>query len=149
MSDTKRTANRRTASPVKRSSGIDYRRLSEFRYELRKFMEFSSSAARQAGLTPQQHQALLAIKGLSATGTVRVGDIAARLISRHNSTVELLNRLADLGMVRRQTDAEDRRRINIVLTPKAEHLLEKLSDAHIAELKRLRPLLRSMVKLLG
>lgn len=126
-------------------SGVDYQRLADFRYALRLFLEFSSAAARQAGLTAQQHQALLAIKGLSISGTVSVGDVAGRLLSRHHSTVELLNRLADAELVERQLDPEDKRRVNIVLTAKAERTLERLSAAHVDELKRLGPLLQGVL----
>ena len=134
---------------TKRLRDCDYQQLADFRYALRQFLEFSSNAARKAGLTPQQHQALLAIKGLSIAGDVSIGNIAARLISRHHSTVELLDRLVDLGLVRRRLDAADRRRVNILLTAKAERLLATLSEAHIMELKRLRPTLRSLLKVLA
>jgi len=131
--------------PTKQLSGQDYRQLADVRYALRKFMEFSEKAAREAGLTSQQHQALLTIKGLSVVGNVSVGDVAKRLISHHNSTVELLDRLVDLGLVERRGDENDKRRINIVLTMRAERLLGELSDAHVAELKRLRPVLQMML----
>lgn len=137
-----------TRDRVKIMREIDYQQLADFRYALRRFMEFSSSVAREAGLTPQQHQALLAIKGLSVAGMVSIGAIAERLVSRHHSTVELLDRLVDLGLVRRRVDVADRRRVNVLLTPKAERLLARLSAVHIAELKRLRPALRAMLEML-
>ena len=117
----------------------DYRLLAEFRYVLRQFLLFSETAAKSAGLAPQQHQALLAIKGFG--GEFTVGDLAEKLAIRPNSAVELVDRLAALKLLRRQVDAEDRRRVILLLTPKAEHLLESLTAAHRSELKNFAPLL--------
>ncbi|TIX36407.1 MAG: MarR family transcriptional regulator, partial [Mesorhizobium sp.] len=74
-------------------SQADYQRLSEFRYLIRRFLEFSQVQANEAGLTPRQHQALLAIKGFPGAGPVTVGDLAERLRIRHHSAVELVDRL--------------------------------------------------------
>lgn len=135
------------SKPKSRMRGVDYRQLADFRYALRIFMEFSSAAARDAGLTPLQHQALLAIKGLSTSGKVGIGDIARQLLSRHHSTVELLDRLVDAGLVQRCFDEDDKRRVNIVLSDRAERVLETLSEAHVKELRRLRPMLRVILRL--
>jgi DNA-binding MarR family transcriptional regulator len=129
----------------KRMADAQYQQLADFRYALRQFLDFSSGVARDAGLTPQQHQALLTIKGLSVSGVVNVGDIAERLLSRHHSVVELLDRLVGAELVERRLDADDKRRVHIVLTNKAERVLEKLSEAHMDELKRLRPMLRAVL----
>ncbi|HEY4367565.1 MAG TPA: helix-turn-helix domain-containing protein [Steroidobacteraceae bacterium] len=125
----------------------DYRRLSDFRFSLRRFLDFSQAAARSSGLTPQQHQILLAIKGLMLSGDSRIGRIAERLLLRHHSTVERVNRLAALKLVRKSTDPEDRRRVQVVLTAKAEKLLAALSATHLEELRRLRPSLQVILDL--
>ena len=123
----------------------DYRLLAEFRRVLRQFLAFSESAARQAGLTPQQHQALLAIQGFEGERLPTVGDLAKRLVIRHHSAVGLVDRLARQGLVARQEDAADRRRVTLTLTKKAERLLAGLSAAHRDELRRLAPLLKTLL----
>ena len=124
----------------------DYRALAGIRRGMRQFLEFSARAARQAGLTPAQHQALLAIRGMS--GPVTVGRLAAWLGIRHHSAVGLVNRLARLKLVARTPDTQDRRRIRLKLTPRAGTRLAKLSRVHRAELKRfsaaLAPLLAAL-----
>ena len=124
----------------------DYRRLSEFRYQLRCFLEFSEAAAAQAGLTPRQHQALLAIKGAPAGTNPSVGYLAERLRIRHHSAVELVDRLADASLITREPDTEDRRRVRLKLTATAEARLAQLSASHLSELNRLRP---ALLELLG
>jgi DNA-binding MarR family transcriptional regulator len=124
----------------------DYRRLSEFRYQLRCFLEFSEAAAARAGLTPRQHQALLAIKGAPAGANPSVGYLAERLRIRHHSAVELADRLADAGLITREPDAADRRRVRLRLTAAAEARLAQLSASHLSELNRLRP---ALLELLG
>jgi DNA-binding MarR family transcriptional regulator len=123
----------------------DYEMLAEFRFALRNFLHFSETAAREAGLTPRQHQALLAIKGIAPERKVTVGDLAARLIIHHNSTVELVNRLAEAGLIARTADIEDRRRILLSLTAEAEARLASLSAIHLEELRRLRPVLQRVL----
>ena len=127
-------------------SKSDYERLAQFRYLVRSFLAFSDTAARRAGLTARQHQALLAIKGYPERQRVSVGELAERLGLRHHSVVGLLDRLASHGLIRRQTSTGDRRQVLIELTPKAETMLEHLSRAHRAELKRLAPLLQPLLE---
>lgn len=124
----------------------DYRRLAEFRYLLQRFLSFSESAAEETGLTPQHHQALLALKGFPDNETVTVGTLAERLGVKHHSSVGLIDRLAASGLVRRHCGDGDRRRVSITLTPKAERLLAHLTRAHRDELKRLAPTLRRILK---
>jgi DNA-binding MarR family transcriptional regulator len=119
----------------------DYRLLSEFRYLLRCFLEFSETAAIKAGLTTRQHQALLAIKGAPEDTIPTVGYLAKRLRIQHNSAVELTNRLEEAGLIHRAHDTDDRRRVRLELTGLAEKQLEYLSENHLAELDRLRPAL--------
>jgi DNA-binding MarR family transcriptional regulator len=114
----------------------DYKALAAFRHALRQFLTFSEAAAREAGLTPQQHQALLAIKGHPSSGPVTIGDLAGQLLIRHNSAVELTNRLVSGGFVKKVTGADDRRQVILVLTDAAEAVLDALSSSHLIELRR-------------
>lgn len=140
--------------PTVRSRGgrltqADYARLAEFRYLLRHFLVFSERAAARAGLSAQQHQALLAIKGSAEQQPVTVGDLAERLGVRHHSAVGLVDRLVANALVKRHSNAGDRRRILLTLTPKAETALAKLSLAHHEELQRLAPLLQLLLAEFG
>ena len=126
-------------------SRADYQRLSEFRYLIRRFLEFSQLQAEDAGLTPRQHQALLAIKGYPGGGSVTVGDLAERLRIRHHSAVELINRLSDAGLVVRDQDKDDHRRVLLRLTERADDCLAELSAAHLDELSRIEPMLRRLL----
>ena len=123
----------------------DYERLSAFRYVLGRFLAFSSAAAEADGLTPQQHQALLAIKGYPGREEVTVGELAERLGLRHHSAVGLIDRLVARGLVRRRASKADRRSVVIVLTPGAQAHLAGLSRAHRQELKRLSPTLMRLL----
>jgi len=108
----------------------DYRALAEFRYQIRKFLRFSEEAARAAGLEPQQHQLLLAVKGLPEGARARIGEVADRLQIQHHSTVELVDRLEENGYVNRKRSDRDKREVLIQLTPKAERVLRDLSLHH-------------------
>jgi DNA-binding MarR family transcriptional regulator len=127
----------------------DYRRLAEFRYLLRQFLLFSEHAAEEAGLTAQQHQALLAMKGFGDAGPFTIGELAERLGIRHNSAVGLVDRLLANSLIKRQSGADDRREVLLTLTPKADRLLARLSAAHHDELQRLAPLLQGLLKHFG
>jgi DNA-binding MarR family transcriptional regulator len=115
----------------------DYEALAGFRHALREFLAFSEAAAAKAGLTPVQHQALLAIKGMPGSGPVGVGALAAWLGVRPHSTVGLVDRLVKQGLVRKSQDETDRRRATLTLTAKAEQRLATLSAVHRAELRRI------------
>ena len=112
----------------------DYRALAEFRYQLRQFALFSEKAARKAGLQPRHHQALLAIKGFPQA---TIGELAGRLGIKPHSAAGLVDRLVAAKLVRRSSDALDRRRIHLSLTDSAEKRLEALTLVHRDELKRL------------
>lgn len=136
------------SKPQKRGATIgpaDYQRLSEFRYLIRRFLEFSQIQAQEAGLTPRQHQALLAIKGFPGGGPVTIGDLAERLRIRHHSAVELVNRLCEAGLVARDHDEEDHRRVLLRLTERADDSLADLSAAHLDELGRIEPMLKRLL----
>lgn len=133
----------------KQLSHEQYRTLAEFRYLLRRFLDFSQSAARNSGLTPAQHQALLAIKGFPDGSAPSVGELAERLCIRHHSAVELVDRLEQGTLLRRLHDPTDRRRVQLVLTQAAERQLAELSTTHLEELRRLGPALREILDRVG
>lgn len=133
----------------KKLSKSQYENLAAFRYALRQFLRFSEDAAKRAGVTAQQHQALLAIKGFPGRDTVTVGELAERLQLRHHSTVELLDRLMDLKLVGREQSAADRRHVQIQLTARGAQILDKLSAAHEEQLRRIGPELRVLLERVG
>jgi DNA-binding MarR family transcriptional regulator len=139
----------RPAGISSRLSAADYRLLAEFRHLLARFLAFSAQAARASGLAPQQHQALLAIKGYPGGAQVTVGDLAERLGIRHHSAVGLVDRLVESGYLVRRTDVADRRRAVLCLTAAGEQALAGLSAAHREELRRIAPLLGPVLKRLG
>jgi DNA-binding MarR family transcriptional regulator len=114
---------------------MDYKALAEFRYQIRKFLSFSQHAARAAGIDPQQHQLLLAIRGLPEKIRPSIRTLAERLQIRHHSAVELIDRSEAHGLVERQRDGVDRRQVTIHLTAKGERLLAELSLHHRDELR--------------
>jgi DNA-binding MarR family transcriptional regulator len=118
---------------------VDYEALAQFRFQLRRFLSFSEAAAQKAGLTPQQHQALLAIKGFSRTRPISIGDLADFLLVRHHTAVELVDRMVKLGLLRRTIDDTDSRRILVGLTRKGEQRLRTLSRIHFEELQSASP----------
>jgi DNA-binding MarR family transcriptional regulator len=122
----------------------DYGTLARFRYELRRFLQFSEEAARRAGLTARQHQALLAIRAGPAEG-MTVGEIAERMLLRPHSMTGLIDRLAEAGLAARVRDDNDRRQVRVQATARARALLASLADSHRAELRRLRPLLTDLM----
>ena len=124
----------------------EYETLAALRYRLRQFLHFSEEAAHVVGLTPQQHQALLAIKGFPRRDCVAVGELAEQLQIRHQSAVGLADRLAANNLVSRKTDPRDRRRVNLALTARGENVLEKLSAAHRAQLRRIGPEIEALLK---
>ena len=129
---------------------VNYRALAELRFELRKFLSFSEVAARKAGLEPQQHHLLLAIKGIAQGSQPTVGELAKRLHTRHHSVVELIDRLEARQLVSRRKSVQDRRQVRIELTPEGEQILEALSVQHRAELETAGPeLLDALSALLG
>lgn len=135
--------------PGTRLGKSDYERLAAFRYTLRRFLSFSEAAAREIGLASQQYQALLAVKGFAGREAITVNELAQQLLIRHNSAVGLVNRLEAEGLVRRQSAVEDRRKVDILLTPKGSLAFERLAATHHAELARIGPELRDFLKYLS
>jgi DNA-binding MarR family transcriptional regulator len=126
-------------------SDDDYRRLLSLRTGLRRFLRWSEQQAQAAGLTPTQHQLLLAVRGHADPRGPTVGDVADYLLLRHHSAVGLIDRLASKRLIARQVGPDDRRQVLIGLTAKAEALLADLSAAHRNELERLAPLLQVLL----
>jgi DNA-binding MarR family transcriptional regulator len=114
------------------------RELALFRYSLRKFLRFSERAARQFGVTPQQHQLMLGVAGFTGRGTASISELAEFLQERHHSVVELTERAVQNGLVCRNQDSVDRRVVVVSLTPKGEEILVKLSTLHREEIERVR-----------
>lgn len=117
-----------------------YAKLLEFRTALRRFMRWSEAEARAAGLTPAQHQLLLAIEGHAGDGGPTVGELSEYLVLRHHSVVELIDRAAGAGLVRRERDSDDHRVVRLALTADGRRRIEQLSQLHLEELRRLGPL---------
>jgi DNA-binding MarR family transcriptional regulator len=126
---------------ARRLKDSDYQALAEFRYRIRCFLRFSEQAARAAGLEPQQHQLLLSIKGLPSSKKATVGVLAERMQLAHHSTVELLDRLEERGLVERRRDESDRRQVLVQITPAGEEILAELSLHHFDELGSVGPML--------
>jgi len=127
-------------------SKANYEALAEFRWELRKFLAFSEAAATGAGVTPQQHQLMLSVKGAHGRESLSIGEIADRLLLRHHTVVELVDRLSDLGLVERNPDPTDGRKIQVSLTKSGNATIDKLSSIHVEELKSIRPTLRKLLR---
>jgi len=117
----------------------DYAALAAFRHSLRAFLAFSENAAREAGLSPQQHQALLAIRGASGRSGITVGDLARQLLLKPHTAVGLADRLGRARLIQRTHDAGDRRRVLLTLTEEGEAALRTLSATHLAEIRRNAP----------
>jgi DNA-binding MarR family transcriptional regulator len=123
----------------------DFENLLAFRTSLRRFLHWSQTQARAAGLTPAQHQLLVAIKGHPGGQEPTIGDLAGYLLLRHHSAVELVDRAAVAGLVERRSDAEDGRVTRVGLTADGEARLNKLSATHLDELRNLAPVLDQLV----
>jgi len=123
----------------------DYQNLLVFRTSLRRFQHWSQTQARTAGLTPAQHQLLLAVKGHRGGRGPTIGDLANYLLLRHHSTVELVDRAEAAGLVERWDDDDDGRITRVRLTADGEGRLSQLAAAHLSELQRLAPILDELV----
>jgi DNA-binding MarR family transcriptional regulator len=115
------------------------RTLAEFRFELRRFLHFSESAALDAGLHPQQHQLLLQVAGAPEATVVTIAYAAERLGLKHNSTVELVDRSEREGLLTRTADPADKRRAILRVTRKGNQILGRLAGDHARELNEMAP----------
>ena len=138
-------AQRRSAKPIRSS---DYQAMGAFRLALRRFAAFSDAAARDAGLTPQQHQALLAIRAHTGAEPMTIGELAECLMIKNHSAVELVGRLVDRDLVARTHSESDRRRILLRLTAEAEALVAKVTRNNLRELSSTAPIFRDLLKTL-
>jgi DNA-binding MarR family transcriptional regulator len=126
---------------MSRVSLAEYRALAEVRYRIRCFLEFSSERARSIGLEPQQHQLLLAIRGLPAGTAPTIGQLAERLQIQHHSAVELVRRTVERGLVAKRASERDRREVLLELTDEGLEVLERLAVVHRKELLSTAPTL--------
>ena len=124
----------------------NYKALAEFRYQIRRFLRFSEETARAAGVEPQQYQLMLAVKGMPDESRCRIGEVAERLQIQHHSTVELVDRLARRGLIKRRRSESDRREVLLELTPRGDKLLQELALHHRSELREVAPDLVSALK---
>jgi DNA-binding MarR family transcriptional regulator len=122
-------------------SEAGFRQLAEVRRLIRQFLHFSEEAARSKGIEPQQHQLLLAVKGLPRDTRPTITALSQQLCLRHHSTVELVDRLVEQGALRRHHGERDHREVLVELTPRGEALLHQLSLLHRDELRILAPAL--------
>lgn len=120
-----------------------YQQLATLRHTLRRFVNFSQNAAELEGLKPQQHQALLAIKGFRGEGAISIGELAEHLFIRHHSAVGLIDRLVRLKLVLRMASGADRRRVELKLSASGERLINRLASTHWLELQQVGPELRN------
>ncbi len=117
-------------------TAVDYRRLAQFRYSLRRFLHFSEAAAREAGISPNQYQLLLFVRGFNGHPPT-IGELAEQLQIEHQSAVGLVDRSEEGGLVTRRKDKHDRRRVRIFLTPKGAAVLRRLVRVHSPEFEKL------------
>src|SRR5262249_42510000 len=125
-------------SPTRASSNSRYRALAEFRYHIRQYLHFSDQAAKAVGLEPKQYQLLLALRGLPEDVSPTVGEIARHLHTRHHSTVELVNRAEQNGLVKRSREGNF---VLVQITNKGERILERVVDKRMKELRVAGPIL--------
>lgn len=133
---------------IRRFSKSDYDVLAHFRYELRRFLRFGENAARQHGITPQQHQLLLAIKGYPGREWATLSELADRLQLRHHSVVGIVDRTVRAGLVTRTADVRDRRMVDVRLTPTGEQVLAELTAVHRQELQRMSSTFKALMTVL-
>lgn len=126
-------------------SEAEYQALAAFRAELRRFLRFSEEAAQAVGLSPRQHQLLLAVRGHAGESPPTIGDLATALQVKHHSMVGLINRMVQAGYLRREPSPRDQRAVHIVLTPRGEDLLLSLTAAHWNEHHQLERVLRRLL----
>src|SRR5262245_61267416 len=119
----------------KTSAQPDFKAMAELRYQIRRFLRFSENAARQAGIEPQQHQLLLAVRGLPDVLKPTIGVLAERMQLQHHSTVELIDRLVDRGFLFRLRSTDDKRQVLDKITQDREGYLKQISLNNLLELK--------------
>ena len=131
---------------IERLTKADYELLAAFRYALRKFLGFSENAAIANGVSPQQYQTLLAIEGFPGRNWVTIGELAEQMRIAHHSAVGMVDRMEGLGLLKRASSEQDRRRVQVSLTRKGHYILEKLYRIHRAELRSVGPQLAALLQ---
>jgi DNA-binding MarR family transcriptional regulator len=152
-----RTPSGRSRSSVQNaaSNGVginveQFRKLAEFRFQLRKFLQFSHAVAEHCGLRHQQYQLLQCVYGMPPELDPTIANVAARMLLKHNSAVELVDRTIEQGLLRRCPDPTDHRRILLRVTTQGERILASLADYHMQELEQAGPeLIRSLRRVLN
>src|SRR5262247_172059 len=134
-----------SARPARRRAllRVDYETLADLRYHIRRFLRVREEAARTAGVEPQQYVLLLQVKGFARRRPATIGALTERLQIRHHATVQLVDRLAQRGMVRRRRAELYRRGVVVELTARGEAVLRKLALNSLAELRSGGPALAS------
>ncbi len=135
-------SKRRTRSVTK----AEYEMLAAFRYALRQFLRFSENIVGKVGLTPQQHQAMLAVKGYPNRDSATIGELAERLQIKHNSAVGLVDRLVTQRLMVRHPASADRRQVYVSLTAHGARVLERLTAVHKDEISRVGPGLGNLLR---
>jgi DNA-binding MarR family transcriptional regulator len=125
---------------------VEYDMLAAFRHALRQFLSFSEQAAERVGLTPQQYQALLAVRAHAAEHPITIAELAAQMLVRHHSAVGMVDRLEEQGLVRREPRTDDRRKVGVRLTARGQRVFERLASMHRDELRRIGPELASFME---
>jgi len=128
-------------APRRASPRVDYETLADLRYHIRRFLRVREEAARAAGVEPQQYVLLLQVKGFEGRRPATIGALTERLQIRHHATVQLVDRLAQRGMVRRRRAELDRRGVVVELTARGEAVLRRLALNSLAELRTAGPAL--------
>lgn len=129
-------------------SNADYRSLAAFRFEIRKFLAFSEQAARSAGIEPQQHQLLLAVRGLSQDARPTIRMVSERLCVKHHTAVALVDKLESRGLLLRERGVEDKRQVLLRLTNEGEAVLRELSAIHREQLRTVGPAMVSALQMI-
>jgi DNA-binding MarR family transcriptional regulator len=132
------------SQPTRTLTNADYERLAEFRYGLRRFLHWSEQQARQKGITPTQHQLLLAIRSSRDPRGATIGEVAEVLIIRHHSAVELVDRAQEAGLVVRERDPDTQSIVHLSLTEMGALALSALSEVHLRELAQLAPTMQAL-----
>lgn len=122
-----------------------YAELLVFRTALRRFESWSEQQARRVGLSPAQHQLLLTVKGHADSEGPTIGEVADYLAVRHHSAVGLADRAEAAGLIQRTRHREDGRAVRLRLTELGQNKIRQLSELHLAELRRLAPLLEALI----
>ena len=122
-------------------STADYARLAAFRYALRRFLRFSEEAAAESGITGQHYQAMLILRACPEDRRTTINDLAQQLLIKHNSAVELVDRLVQQELATREASSADRRKVELRLSARGRQMLAKLAATHRRELRRIGPVL--------